>query len=341
MFKTNKYPEKKAKSYQNWEMQFAIQIPRVFGIGGREKFHIHRTIQDVKKKILIDVELDIFNFNILSGKFISSENLLSIAMLQPITAAERLIIVNDSEFIRENQCKKITNYIKNPAPNTVIIFVFENIDLQHVLKNFLNMLSVLYIFDYPNLNAAKIFTQTEIKKRNLQISKAGIVHLLSKTGTSLLSITKALDKLELSTNNRTIVASLITTQIYEEKIKKVEFLFALAVFMKKKEATIKFLIKLEKEKISPIKIVPLLAQQLLIILRIKLALKIGWTKQKISKNFKISNENLLTNIKVTKFSTIAAYIIQFRTLLEIEMRLKTTTLSNWTILYDGIRKLTE
>lgn len=341
MFKINKHPEKKAKSYQNWESQFAIQIPRVFGIGGKEKFYINRTIQAVKKKILTNDGLDIFNFDILSGKTISSENLLSIATTQPIAATEKLIIITDSESINENQCKKIANYIKNPIPNTVIVFIFENIRLQHMLKNLLNAASALYIFDYPNLNTARIFVQTEIKKRNLQISKAGAVCLLNRTGTSLLSIIKALDKLELSADNRIIPASLIATQIYEEKIEKVEFLLVSAVFMKKKDEIIKFLTKLEKEKISPIKIVALLAQQLLLMLRIKLALKVGWSKQKIIKNFKISNENLLTSIAVRKFSTIAADITRFKTLLEIEMKLKTNILPNWAVLYSGVQKLIE
>ena len=87
-----------------------------------ESYFIDRELRAIKDKVLTSGLSD-FNYNLLSAKTHSAEQILDCVSQLPMMADKRLVIVRDAESISKDDHEKWTAYFQKPFDTAMLVTV--------------------------------------------------------------------------------------------------------------------------------------------------------------------------------------------------------------------------
>lgn len=103
------------------------KIPSLLLLFGEESFFLERGAQRIRD-ILVPPESRDFNFQIYYGKEAQAVAILDSCRTLPVFAPHRLILVKDVHLFPAAELETLLSYLKEPVPETVLLFTGEKID---------------------------------------------------------------------------------------------------------------------------------------------------------------------------------------------------------------------
>src|SRR3989338_71822 len=279
------------KTHPEWQAQLAHPIlPDVLAMGGEERAFVDEAVAEIKKRVLNSGLVE-FNLDIISAKSHSLESILSLARVLPVMAPARLVLVTESESIKNDDLELFEVYLKSPNPNTVLLFLFDPVDMRLKFQKLLDTQAVFYKFDHPKEREMLALIKSRAKLRGLSIDDEAVLSLFLEIGNHLLMLDRALEKLELSCEDKQVTLAQISDQIAQTALEDA-FLLARSVVLRDRVQVAKSLCKLKKAQEIPLRLLGVLAWQLRVVLKVRLLLDEKRTVSEIGSKLNLFGDRL-------------------------------------------------
>lgn len=167
-------------------------IKQVYLLYGEERYLI-KQYKDKLVKALVSEE-DTMNFASFSGKDINPKEIIDLAETLPFFADRRLILIEDSGFLKKDG-EELAEYIPNAPESTFFIFVEEELDKRSKLYKAINKHGNAVEFGQQNDELLAKWIGSRIRKENKGMSQNAYNLFISKTGNDMENIDKELEKL--------------------------------------------------------------------------------------------------------------------------------------------------
>lgn len=246
---------------------------------GIESFLINQEINKIIKKFNID-NISIIKYDLSTD---SLKNILDDASTISFFDDNKLIIVNNSIIFNrgknDDNIELLVNYLSNPNPSTILVFVNPNITVDSTKKitKLIKEKGIIKELTNNNINA-------NIKEMcdGYSIDNPTIQLLINRIGDNLSIIENEIQKLKLykiaeKNITKDDVLELTTTSIDTDI-----FRFIDNIISKKKDIALKTYTEMIKEGEEPIKIIALLASKFRLMYQASELTKIGCSQQDIS-----------------------------------------------------------
>lgn len=209
------------------------EIAPLYFIYGEEEFLADRAVARLVEK-LVDPAFKDFNFTVLYGKECKAEQIIDNAMTLPMFADRRVILVKRAEELQAEQLEQLIPYIKNPSPETCLIFHASKIDQRR--KFFLELKKTNYLVEFEQLKNEALakflsrFIQQEAERAGKRFEATAVEMLVYYSGNNLRELVSQIEKLSAYAGKRkTITVDDVRCMVSDTKIDTVfEFSKALA-----------------------------------------------------------------------------------------------------------------
>lgn len=241
---------------------------------------MRKQYRDNLKKALVS-EDDSMNISIYSGKDIDANEVADIAGTMPFFAERRVIIIENSGWMKSGN-DKIAELIKNIPETTYIIFVEEEIDKRNKLFKAVTAKGYAALCEMQDEATLKKWVMGLLKKENKLITPDALNLLLDRTGTNMENIKREVEKLvcyKYYDEGITAedVEALCVVQIQNKIFDMVE-----AVAQKKQKAALDLYYDLLALKEAPMKILALIARQFHMLLQVREMRQKGYSEANIA-----------------------------------------------------------
>lgn len=161
-----------------------------------EEFLLQRHLKRLFKK-LIDPATRDFNFERVSARDRTGEQLVGAFQTLPMMADSRTVVVDDFETFKKDDLEALSSYFQNPNPQTHVILIADKIDKRTgFYKKFAKVGEVIE-FKAPYANKVPAFIQQEAQTMGLLLEPGCADVLAEAVGTNLMSLVGELEKLKL------------------------------------------------------------------------------------------------------------------------------------------------
>ncbi len=316
------------KTYQDWQTQATNpKLPNVIGLGGDERIFVEEALEHIKSRCLSGGLVD-FNFEQLSAKSVTPEQIWASASMLPVMADCRLVIVTEADAIKEEIPEKLN-------PSTVLLFIFDQLDARSKFQKSID--KTLFKFDFPKERELPGIIRTRAKKHGLKLSDDAVNLLVMETGSSLMMLERAFEKLALIANDQ-----IITPQIIEEQVAQTAFrdAFALsrAVILKDRAGAAKALAELKAAQEVPLRLLGVLAWQFRVVLKARLFLDEKRSASEIGSKLSLFGDRLDTVMKAARLLDTASQVKRLTSLAELDRTLKSSRAPAWLIFDEAVLK---
>lgn len=243
------------------------QFKTVYLLYGEEAY-LKRQYKDKLIKALM-ADGDKMNFSAYEGKGINPKEIISLAETLPFLAERRVILIENSGFMK-NACEELAVYLTGtPAESTCLVFVEEEVDKRNKLYKAVNKTGRVVEFSTQNEDLLVRWIVGRLKKENKNITRDVLRLFMSKTGTDMGNIDRELEKLICYTMERDVVTAedvdAVTTEQVENKI--FDMVNSIAEHQQKKALDLYYDLLTLKE--PPMRILFLITRQFQILLNLK------------------------------------------------------------------------
>lgn len=303
---------------------------------GEERALVEEAVQEVRARVL-QPGLEDFNFDKLSGKQTSIEEMVGKANMMPMMASCRLVEIQDAQDMDGDE-SILESYLKNPSPTTVLLLIFDKLDMRQKLSKMLDALT--WCGDFGHLQDAQLTSWIQKKSLALGLQVSGEVAELIEmvVGNDLLLIERALEKLALALNRSEVTIGDVSEHIASTRIEDA-FLLGRAVAAGDRKKALEVLENLKEAREAPVKLVGLLAWQLRQITRARILLDEHSTEPEISRSLNLYGDRLRPVIAVAKRWPLAAHMNRFSKLRELDQMLKSSRAPSWLLFERTVMQL--
>ncbi len=112
------------------ELNKAIEghrLPPLLFLYGAETFLLEQALGRIREQVVPPEARD-FNLTLLDGRAASSADILDAASTLPVFSPRRLVVVRDAQQLSAAELDALLPYLKDPAPETVLVFTADKID---------------------------------------------------------------------------------------------------------------------------------------------------------------------------------------------------------------------
>jgi DNA polymerase-3 subunit delta len=102
-------------------------FPNLLLLHGEEGFFLERAVHGLRETAVPPEARD-FNFNLYHARDIGAEIIIDNALTLPVFSPRRLILIKDAQHFPASELEKFIPYLKDPAPETVLVFTADKID---------------------------------------------------------------------------------------------------------------------------------------------------------------------------------------------------------------------
>ncbi len=191
----------------------------VYVFYGNEEFLIEESIKTVVENA-IDDDLREFNFDTVYGNEIDIQGLLSLLLLLPVMSQKRVVVMRNSEkFLnklsrskKEKDATLFINYLKKPNPDTILIIVLNEVDLEReIYKKLFELAEVVelkapYDWQIPSWIAKRVKERGMLPPwKGKEITNEACKLLQAYVGNSLREIDNEITKLFIFTGEKKII----------------------------------------------------------------------------------------------------------------------------------------
>ena len=182
----------------------AGKIPALLFLYGKEPFLLQRAVKLLRKAVL-EAENDDFNDTQFYGKDATATHIIDAAMTFPVFATRRLVTVKDAHLLPVVELDGLMTYLKDPAPETCLLFIAEKIDSRR--KFFQQFKKYGSLIEFKPLTERELpgYIRTFLDDRDYRITAEALEFFCSIVGGSLHEIHGELNKLLTFIGDRTLV----------------------------------------------------------------------------------------------------------------------------------------
>lgn len=180
------------------------EIPKLLFLYGKEPFLLQRAIRLVRKAVL-EAEQDDFNDNQFYGKEATAVAIIESARTLPVFAHKRLVTVKDAHLLSAADLDALISYLKDPVPETCLLFVAEKIDSRR--KFFQQFKKSGSLIEFKPLSERELpgHVRTFLNDRDYRISGDALELFCSMVGDSLHEVHGELEKLLIYLGDRSLI----------------------------------------------------------------------------------------------------------------------------------------
>jgi DNA polymerase III subunit delta len=181
---------------------------------GTERFLRDTAARSITEAGLRGTLLRDFNESSFNLQRDSVQSALAAAEQLPMMSERRVVRIRDFGRLRESDEESLIRYLNNPAPQTVMIFIADDLDKRK--KATKSLLDNCVVVDFPHLKdaEAKAWARTRLKELNTTADDAVLSEIINLVGTDVQTLFNEIDKLASAVAD----SGRITSEVIEELI---------------------------------------------------------------------------------------------------------------------------
>ncbi|USK27392.1 DNA polymerase III subunit delta [Metabacillus hrfriensis] len=272
------------------------QLKPAYLLLGKESYLIQETVQLIIEAALDPSEID-FNLAQYDLSEVPLESAIEDAETLPFLGEKRVVILKNPQFLTsekkkekiEHRIDKLEEYLKSPAPYTILVIVapFEKLDERKKITK-----AVKKMTEAVEMNG---FSEHETKKWMNELADANAIALENSardqlymlTAGNLMAISQEMKKLSTYTGEGGIIREDIVSALVSRTLEQNIFELIEKVIRKDRTRAMQIFYDLLKANEEPIKILSLLINQFRLILQVKELSVLGYGQQQIAGNLKV------------------------------------------------------
>lgn len=314
----------------------AKNFEKIYLLYGKEHYLIDNSIK-LFKESLNESMID-FNLDILDGKEIMLDQLLSSIETLPFMDERKIVIVKDFELLIKGKKKNFSDkeekifieHLENIPDTTVLVFaVYGDIDKK---KNIVKKISKNgIVYNCEKISDMDLFkwTRKRFDENQITIENAQVMYFIESTGYkdknnefTLSDIENEIKKISSFAGKDTKVTNEIIDRLSQKKIENDIFKLIDYIGEKNSQNAIKILNDMINEGESVLGIFAMINRQFKIVLQVKELLNKGMNNKSIADKLKISLFVVNKSIKISRNFTESMIIDMLNYILESDYKIK-------------------
>ena len=180
-------------------------IKPIYFLMGEEPYYIDKISDFIEENVLDEAEKG-FNQQVMYGRDVSIEDIVSSAKRYPMMAERQVIIVKEAQDLSRN-IEKLLSYAENPQPTTVLVlnYKYKKLDKRKKLHKVIAKTGFIYESKKMYENQVSYWIRRVLSGKKYQIEPKASQMLVEFLGTDLSKISNELDKLMLILPQETII----------------------------------------------------------------------------------------------------------------------------------------
>lgn len=278
--------------FELWKQIKKKQIAPIYLLYGTESFLIHETKQLLHTHVL-DEDVSDFNFSSYDLEETPIEAVLEDAETLPFLGEKRLIFLHNPGFLTsekktkekvEHNLSRLEEYIKQPSPFSVIVFIapYEKLDERKKITKELKRTAMVF--------EAKKLMEQELKQwifdraalHQVNINQASVQRMLELVGANLFMLTSEMDKLALYVNETKTIDEIVVENLVSKSLEQNIFTLVDKIVKRKVEEALRIYYDLLKQNEEPLKILAIISGQFRLIYQVKELSRRGYGQQQIA-----------------------------------------------------------
>lgn len=265
------------------------EFSHLYLLYGKEPYLI-RQYKDSLKNALVAAD-DTMNLNVFSGKDINMDDVEDIVGTMPFFASNRVVIIEDSGFVKTGNDKsendksrnnRFAELISNIPDTTYIIMTESEIDKRSRVFKAISKKGYAALCELSDEAALKKWILGILKRENKQITQDALNLLLERTGTSMEGIRSELEKLICYRYYDEGITAQDVEKLCIVQVQNKIFDMVEAVSRKEQKQALELYYDLLALKEAPMKILLLIARQFNMLLMVKEMTKKGYAESEIA-----------------------------------------------------------
>ncbi len=179
------------------------QVPELLYLYGQESFLVQRAVSLVRRALL-PTGKDDFNDSQFYGKEATAGQIIQAAMTLPVFAERRLVTVKDAQQLPAAELDELITYLKNPVPETCLLFVGDKIDSRRKFFQQFKKCGVLVEFKPLSERELPGHIRSFLEERDVRITGDALDLLCAMLGGGLHEVHSELEKLLTYLGQRTL-----------------------------------------------------------------------------------------------------------------------------------------
>lgn len=263
-----------------------------------EEAYLRKMYKDRLMQTLADPD-DTMNVSKYEGKGINPKEIIDLAETMPFFAERRVILIENSGFFKTST-EELASYLPNMPDSCCIIFVEDEVDKRGKMFKALKELGGIAEFRIQQDEVlAKWILQT-LRKEGKKISGNNLQFFMTRTGTSMETIEKELEKLLCYTYGREVIETedidaVCCGQTVNQIFKMVD-----AIARKEQKRALELYYDLLALKEPPMRILFLIVKQFQTLLQVKALSQKGYDNKTIASRTGVPEFTLRKNIDQAK-----------------------------------------
>lgn len=315
-----------------WNSFKKKQFQSLYLFYGKESFLLNETIRKLLTEAINEDERE-FNYSVYDMEETNIETAVEDGETMPFLGERRMVVVKNPYFLTsekkkekvEHNLKKLEQYVENPAPFTVFVFLLphEKIDERKKLtKQIKKAATVVEMNSFSEEETVK-WIKEKAEAENVAMEKEAIDELMEKTSGNLMIIDKEMEKLCAYVGSGNKLTAEIVKQLVARSLEQNVFDLIDAVVKKKTEEAFKIFYDLLKINEEPIKILSLLTQQFRLLYQVKQLSKSGYGQDRMASSLKVHPFRIKLALKQEKQFSASELQSIIKALAETDFEIKT------------------
>jgi DNA polymerase-3 subunit delta len=305
-------------------------LPPVIAMGGAERVYVDDAIATIRKRALEGAIAD-FNHDRTSARERSVPQIVTMCRTFPVMAKRRLVEVKDAGSIREADLDALGEYLDKPSPESVLVLLFDDIDLRDKLVKLVDKKAVLCRFEHPKERDMPTHVLRRSRRHKLKLDRDSTDALAATVGADLTLLERALEKLALVADDGVVTVELVEKHVADTHIEDA-FAFARAVARQERGPALASLAALQAAREEPLRIVGLLAWQLRQIARARALLDDGKSPQEVGAELNLFGDRLSTVMGTARKLDMKGHGARLAHLAEVDKLLKGSRQPPWLVM---------
>ncbi|WP_339211953.1 DNA polymerase III subunit delta [Aeribacillus sp. FSL K6-3256] len=315
-----------------WNSFKKKQFQSLYLFYGKESFLLNETIRKLLTEAINEDERE-FNYSVYDMEETNIETAVEDGETMPFLGERRMVVVKNPYFLTsekkkekvEHNLKKLEQYVENPAPFTVFVFLLphEKIDERKKLtKQIKKAATVVEMNSFSEEETVK-WIKEKAEAENVAMEKEAIDELMEKTSGNLMIIDKEMEKLCAYVGSGNKLTAEMVKQLVARSLEQNVFDLIDAVVKKKTEEAFKIFYDLLKINEEPIKILSLLTQQFRLLYQVKQLSKSGYGQDRMASSLKVHPFRIKLALKQEKQFSASELQSIIKALAETDFEIKT------------------
>ncbi len=235
------------------------KVPSLLLMFGSESYLLSRML-----KQLLDATVPIqdrdFNLQIFYVRESSAEQILDNAYTLPVFAQRRVVVVRGTDKFKAEDFEALLPYVKNPIPETCLIFIAEKIDRRKKFFQTVQKKGELVEFKPLYDNQIPSFVKEQVVAAGYRMTEDALAEFSRRSGTNLQEIVGELEKLFQYIGDKQVIDGEDIRAIVSDTRIDTVFDVTNAIGQRKPEEAIRLLRRLLDDNIAPLMILNMMTR---------------------------------------------------------------------------------